>query len=91
MAPSSDLYVASNGNAPNSQDTGKSAGVQYAVGSADGLFCYSHFIHSLVNSILFAGPVRTADLDFLGYTVSDQAFSMCLLFPIGLVYSILYL
>ncbi|KZT09219.1 acid protease [Laetiporus sulphureus 93-53] len=50
---SSDLYVA--GTVPDSNDTGKTSGVTYAVGAVE-------------------GPIKTAKMDFLGYTVDDQAF-----------------
>ncbi|KAI0915843.1 hypothetical protein AcV7_007199 [Taiwanofungus camphoratus] len=50
---SSDLYVA--GDVPNSEDTGKTSGVTYAVGAVQ-------------------GPIKTATLDFLGFTVENQAF-----------------
>ncbi|KIP08626.1 hypothetical protein PHLGIDRAFT_34907 [Phlebiopsis gigantea 11061_1 CR5-6] len=50
---SSDLYVT--GTVPGSTDTGKTAGVQYAIGAVQ-------------------GPVKLGDLDFAGYTVSNQAY-----------------
>ncbi|KAH9037652.1 aspartic peptidase domain-containing protein [Lactarius pseudohatsudake] len=50
---SSDLWVA--GAVPQAEDTGTSASIQYAVGSAE-------------------GPVKTAQLEILGFTVPDQAF-----------------
>ncbi|THG98835.1 hypothetical protein EW026_g3423 [Hermanssonia centrifuga] len=50
---SSDLYVT--GTVPGSVDTGKTSGVQYAIGSVQ-------------------GPVKTATLDFAGYTVENQAY-----------------
>lgn len=50
---SSDLYVS--GTIPNTQNTGKSAGVQYAIGQVE-------------------GPVQLANLDFLGFSVPNQAF-----------------
>ncbi|TFY58045.1 hypothetical protein EVJ58_g6658 [Rhodofomes roseus] len=50
---SADLYVA--GSVTNSKDTGKSAGVTYAVGAVN-------------------GEIRTTTMDFLGYTVEDQAY-----------------
>ncbi|KAH9978210.1 aspartic peptidase domain-containing protein [Lactifluus volemus] len=50
---SSDLWVA--GKVPGAKDTGVSASIQYAVGSA-------------------AGPVKTAELGLLGFTVPNQAF-----------------
>ncbi|KAH9065101.1 acid protease [Lactarius deliciosus] len=51
---SSDLWVT--GAVPRAEDTGTSASVQYAIGSAE-------------------GPVKTAQLEILGFTVPDQAFS----------------
>jgi len=50
---SSDLWVA--GAVPGAKDTGATAQITYAVGSAQ-------------------GPVKTADLTILGYTVKDQAY-----------------
>jgi len=50
---SADLYVA--GSVTSSKDTGKSAGVTYAVGAVN-------------------GEIRTATMDFLGYTVENQAY-----------------
>ena len=51
---SSDLWVA--GVVKDAKDTGKKAGVDYAIGAA-------------------SGPVKTAQVKFLGYTIDDQAFS----------------
>ncbi|KIY46723.1 acid protease, partial [Fistulina hepatica ATCC 64428] len=53
---SSDLWVSFPDETPNTNSTGKSLTLAYAVGSAS------------------AGTIRTADLEFGGYTVSDQAF-----------------
>ncbi|KAI0030441.1 aspartic peptidase domain-containing protein, partial [Vararia minispora EC-137] len=50
---SSDLWVA--GTVPSAASTGKTAVVNYAVGSAE-------------------GTIKTASLDFLGYTIPDQAY-----------------
>ena len=54
---SSDLWVA--GGVNGAKDTGKTAGVDYAIGAA-------------------AGPVTTAKVEFMDYTIDDQAFSACL-------------
>ncbi|KAF5330098.1 hypothetical protein D9758_018669 [Tetrapyrgos nigripes] len=50
---SSDLWVA--GSVSNAKDTGKSAGVTYAIDSVE-------------------GEIKTADLVFSGYSISDQAY-----------------
>ena len=72
---SSDLWVA--GTVPGATDTGTSAGVHYVAGSAQGM----HILHHArspnhqycARSPL--GPVKTAELDLLGFTVPNQAFS----------------
>ena len=71
--PSSDLWVS--GTVPNAKNTGATASVQYAVGAAQG--AVFSFIHVQLPTILtpYKGPVQTADLTLLGYTVSNQAFS----------------
>lgn len=76
MLNSSDLWVA--GNVPNTQDTGKSASVEYAIGAVQGanLLAFSVDDESLPNlSLLCAGPIKSATLEFDGYTVDGQAFS----------------
>lgn len=68
---SSDLWVA--GSVPGSNDTGKTTGVSYAVGAVEGLSPKNTPNHiTQLNTI--TGPIKTALLDFTGYTVPSQAY-----------------
>lgn len=71
---SADLYVA--GDVKNSNDTGKSSGVTYAVGAVKGMFISLGMMHVCSDRgfSALAGEIRTATMDFLGYTVENQAY-----------------
>lgn len=74
-APSSDLWVA--GIVKTSKDTGKAAKVQYAVDGVQGthqLQLYEVSV-AVLTPHTTAGSVDTADLEFAGYTITDQAYS----------------
>jgi hypothetical protein len=81
--PSSDLWVA--GTVPNAKNTGASASIQYAVGAAEGARVFFSPSPNIVLT-LYKGPVQTADLTLLGYTVKDQAFSTCSLYFLRVLY-----
>ena len=71
---SADLYVA--GDVKSSNDTGKSSGVTYAVGAVKGMFISLEMVICVCSKrgSLVAGEIRTATMDFLGYTVENQAY-----------------
>jgi hypothetical protein len=73
-AYSSDLWVT--GDVPGTKDLGKAVSVSYAVGKASGgiIVLYSNFYANLG-----VGDINSADMDFAGYHVPNQAYRMCFL------------
>ena len=82
--PSSDLWIA--GAVPNTNDTGTSAQVQYAIGSPGGARVFSSFFAEQVTHDFDAFPARFSVLrprensrvDDFDFTVPNQAFSALL-------------
>ena len=72
---SSDLWVA--GTVPNANSTGASTEIDYDIGSDEGARAFFSVCPNtcLTSLTLSKGPIQTADLTLLGYTVPDQAFS----------------
>ena len=61
------------GDVPGAKDTGKTGQVNYAIGSTKGRWV--HVSRTIMRLTLSVGPIKTATLNFEGFTVKNQAFS----------------
>jgi hypothetical protein len=69
---SSDLWVSS--TIATANDTGLHSGLTYAIGEVSGKWVRTQSFGKRLNFFTL-GEIKTAQLEFLGYTVPDQAFS----------------
>lgn len=62
------------GTVPNAMLTGHTSGVTYAVGQVTGNLQLTHVCYLVGSDLSALGPIKTAQLEFAGYSVASQAY-----------------